>query len=253
MICAKTNVSCIAFLFGLLFIYLLINNIDVLDSEKIIFLIGSSFLLFFIGIHIMKNGLLPKPTRNMKALYGQVNGIWALNKGKDRYLDVIFHDTKTKYRKVPCLLKDFKKAEKGDCVLIIALHNKKICGFIIEDKYKIHAINNNIDLMKQEMSKANACTDISVSDFPLKEFYDNEFKIVKNFVKKMKYEKIIKSSFPFIFSFIFLYLFIRNIQISDYFFMIGAIALSFLIGFYIIKGGFLPKPANTMKAQYGQV
>ena len=129
--------SCMCFLTALLFLLITLYNIHLnrLKNEKEIFIFCFFFAL--IGFLILK-GKLPKPSRIMKTQYGQVNGTWSLRTGQKKtrnyYMDVIFPNTKTRYRKVQCLHKDYMKAEKGDKILVIAFHDKKVCGLIIRDE-----------------------------------------------------------------------------------------------------------------------
>lgn len=88
---------------------------------------------------------IPKSSNCIHAQYGIVNGKWPgiahSNSGSKRqkyFLDIVFPDTKTRYKQAICRYKDYKRVEAGQQVLAVVFSGRKcnrVYGILLDETH----------------------------------------------------------------------------------------------------------------------
>lgn len=99
------------------------------DTESVLALLLGTVLFWIVG-GLSFLSRIPKKSCCIHAQYGIVNGKWPgmahSGSGSQKYfLDIIFPDTKTRYKQAICCYKDYKRVEKGQKVLAVVFDGRK--------------------------------------------------------------------------------------------------------------------------------
>ena len=123
------------FIFGCLLTALVVYNVFWLGDNETLSALVIAFIFFLVSFFIFKMAIT-KNKKCVKVQDGVLNGVWrsvrvsGSNKYEHFYLDVIFPLNGTRFRKVNCFEKDYKKGKAGDKVLVFSFNNKKVFGIV---------------------------------------------------------------------------------------------------------------------------
>lgn len=134
---SPTVAGCFAIVMGFLLLTLNIYTyrLGQYNTESVLALLLGTILFWIVG-GLSFLSRIPKKSNCIHAQYGIINGKWpgmahsgSGGKRQKYFLDIVFPDTKTRYKQAICCHKDYKRAEKGQKVLAVVFNGQK-CNLV---------------------------------------------------------------------------------------------------------------------------
>lgn len=143
---SPTASGCFALLMGSLFLALNIYTyrLGQYNTESVLALLLGT-VIFWSVASLCFLSRIPKNSNCIHAQYGIVNGKWpgiahssSGSKRQKYFLDIVFPDTKTRYKQAICRYKDYKHVEAGQKVLAVVFSGRKckrVYGILLNETH----------------------------------------------------------------------------------------------------------------------